>query len=140
MEKIFNLSKIEKEKIKKEIVKVLKSIPEISFSYIFGSFNQKYFKDIDIGSYCFIKKEDIFDFEMDTSLKIEEKIKIPVDFKVLNFAPIGFQVSVIREGILLFEKDKNLRLDYLEKLGSGYLDYFEFSKKYLKELAECIKK
>lgn len=140
MEKIFYLKEFEKKKIKEKIKKILIEIKEISFAYIFGSFNKNYFKDIDIASYCMIEKEDVFDFEIETSLKIEENIKIPIDFKVLNFAPIGFQVSVINEGVLLFERKENLRLNYLEELGAAYMDYFEFSKRYIKELAECIKK
>lgn len=119
---------------------MLKSFNEISFAYIFGSFNRGYFKDIDVSAYCFIEKEKVFDFEIDISLKIEKEIKIPVDFKVLNFAPIGFQYSVIKEGVLIFEKDKEFHLDYLENLGMNYMDYFEFSRQYLSELAKCIKK
>lgn len=140
MEKIFNLNKIEKEKIINKIKKILIPIKDISFTYIFGSFNQEYFKDIDVSSYCLIDKEKVFDFEIAIALKLEKEINIPVDFKILNYAPLGFQVSVINEGFLLFEKDKDFRLNYIENLGIEYLDYFEFSKNSLKELAQCIKK
>ncbi len=140
MEKFYNLGIDKKKEIRENIKKILINIKEISFAYIFGSFNKNYsFKDIDIASYSLIKKKDVFEFELQNSLNIEKEIKIPIDFKVLNFSPIGFQITVIQEGDLLFEKDRNLRLNYIENLGKIYMDYFEFSKKYLKELVECIK-
>jgi len=62
----------------------------------------------------------------------------PVDFKVLNYAPIGFQFSVVNEGTLLFEKDRANRLNFVEDVGLKYMDYFEFSKSYLREIMECM--
>ena len=58
---------------------------------------------------------------MEVGSQLEKEIGFPVDFKVINFAPIGFQSSVINEGNLLFEKDRNLRLDFIEKYGENSL-------------------
>jgi len=54
---------------------------------------------------------------MELGSQLEKETGFPVDFKVINFAPIGFQSSVIKEGNLPFERDRNLRLDFIEKLG-----------------------
>jgi hypothetical protein len=80
----------------------------------------------------------VFDFELEMSTELERVSGCPVDFKVINDAPIGFQFSVIREGELLFERDRALRLDFVEATGLKYMDYYEFSKSYLKELMECL--
>lgn len=82
----------------------------------------------------------MFDFEFELSSELERASGYTVDFKVINYAPIGFQFSVINEGTLLFEKNRELRLDFLEELGLRYMDYFEFSKSYLRELMECLEK
>jgi predicted nucleotidyltransferase len=140
MERRFKLSDNEVEEIKRKILSILLSYEVISFAYIYGSFGKSPFRDIDISAYCFISEDQVFDFEMEVGSQLEKETGFPVDFKVINFAPIGFQSSVINEGNLLFERDRILRLDFIEKLGLEYMDYYEFSKSYLKELVECIKK
>ena len=140
MEERFELSANEIERIKKKIVSVLIQREEISFAYVHGSFGVQPFRDVDIAAYCLIPEDKVFDFELDISSELEKESGFRVDFKVINYAPIGFQFSVINEGTLLFERDMILRLDFLEKVGSEYMDYFEFSKSYFNELIECIKR
>jgi predicted nucleotidyltransferase len=140
VEQRFELTKDEIEKVKQKLAVALKRYKEISFAYLHGSFGTLPFRDIDIGAYCFIPEERVFDFELEMSAGLGTVSEYPVDFKVLNFAPIGFQFSVINEGTLLFEKDGTNRLNFVEDVGLKYMDYFEFSKSYLRELMECIKK
>jgi len=136
----FELTPEEIERIKQKITSVLLKHKEISFAYLHGSFGLQPFRDIDIAGYCLIPENQVFDFELDITSELEKETGFNVDFKVINYAPIGFQFSVINEGTLLFERDRLLRLDFLEKLGLEYMDYYEFSKSYFKELMECIKK
>jgi len=136
----FELTPKEIERIKQKITSVLLKHKEISFAYLHGSFGLQPFRDIDIAGYCLISEDKVFDFELDIISELEKETGFNVDFKVINYAPIGFQFSVINEGTLLFERDRLLRLDFLEKVGLEYMDYYEFSKSYFKELMECIKK
>ncbi|MFQ6081951.1 MAG: nucleotidyltransferase domain-containing protein [Candidatus Aminicenantia bacterium] len=140
MEQRFELSANEIEGIKQKIVSVLIQREEISFAYVHGSFGGQPFRDIDIAAFCLISEDKVFNFELDMTSELEKETGFHVDFKVINYAPIGFQFSVINEGTLLFERDRILRLDFLEKVGLEYMDYFEFSKSYFKELIECIKR
>lgn len=140
MEERFELSSDEIEEIKQKIISFLSEHEEISFAYLHGSFGKLPFKDIDIGAFCTIPEDAVFDFEIKMSSDLEIASGYPVDFKVINYAPIGFQFSVINEGILLYERDRNLRLDFVEDVGMKYMDYHEFSKSYFRELMECIKK
>lgn len=140
MEERFELKEDEVERVKKALVSALEGEQKILFAYLHGSFGAFPFRDIDIGAYCSIPEDEVFDFELEMSSKLELLSGYPVDFKVINYAPIGFQFSVIDEGMLLFERDRAVRLDFLEDTGLKYMDYFEFSKSYFKELMECIVK
>jgi hypothetical protein len=140
MEQRFKLNNNEIEEIKQKLIFVLQKRNEISFAYLHGSFGILPFRDIDIGAYCIIPEEKVFDFELEMSSELGAVCGYTVDFKVINYAPIGFQFSVINEGILLFERDKTIRFNFLEEIGLRYMDYFEFSKLYFKELMECIEK
>jgi len=140
MEQRFELTSDEIEEIKQKLISILSKHDDISFAYLHGSFGKLPFKDIDIGAYCYLFEDAVFDFEIEMSSDLEIALGYPVDFKVINYAPIGFQFSVTDEGTLLFERDRSLRLDFLEDVGLRYMDYHEFSKSYFRELMECIKK
>jgi len=140
MEERFELGKDEIERIKQTLIRVFEGESRIVFAYLHGSFGVFPFRDIDIGAYCSISDDEVFDFELEMSSKLEMASGYPVDFKVINYAPLGFQFSVFNEGTLLFEKDRASRLDFLENIGLKYMDYFELSKSYFNELMECIEK
>jgi predicted nucleotidyltransferase len=140
MEERFELEKDEVERVKEALLSTLQREDKILFAYLHGSFGMFPFRDIDIGAYCSIPEDEVFDFELEMSSKLELLSGYPVDFKVINYAPIGFQFSVINEGMLLFERDRAVRLNFLEDTGLKYMDYFEFSKSFLNELMECIEK
>lgn len=140
MEERFELKKDDVERVKEALLRALQEEDRILFVYLHGSFGLLPFRDIDIGAYCSISEHEVFDFELRMSSKLEIASGYPVDFKVINYAPIGFQFSVIDEGILLFERDRGIRLDFLEDTGMKYMDYFEFSKSYFNELMESLEK
>lgn len=137
MEQRFELENGEIERVKQRIVSTLKAETKILFAYLHGSFGKLPFSDIDIGAYSNIPEDGVFDFELEMSSKLEIVSGYLVDFKVINYAPIGFQFSVINEGVLLFERAGATRLDFLEDIGIRYMDYFELSKSYFNELMEC---
>lgn len=140
MEQRFELTSNEIEEIKQKLISALYRHDDISFAYLHGSFGKLPFKDIDIGAYCLLSEDAVFDFELKMSSELEISSGYLVDFKVINYAPVGFQFSVINEGTLLFERDRAARLNFVEDVGLRYMDYFEFSKSYFRELMECIEK
>jgi len=140
MEQRFEATGIETKEIKQKLISALKKHGDISFAYLHGSFGKFPFRDIDIGAYCMISEDAVFDFELEMSAELGTVSGYPVDFKVINYAPIGFQFSVIDEGTLLFDRDNAVRLDFIEDVGLQYMDYYEFSKSYFRELIECIEK
>jgi len=140
MEERFEVLNRDIERIKKDIVSVTEAEHRILFAYLHGSFGNLPFRDIDIAAYCTILEDGAFDFELEMTSRIEILVGYPVDFKVINYAPIGFQFSVIHEGVLLFERERDLRLDFLEETGMRYMDYSGLSRSFLKELVECTRK
>ena len=129
----FELQREEVQQVKESLLCALQAEEKILFAYLHGSFGIFPFQDIDIGAYCNVSHDEVFDFELEMSSKLELLSGYPVNFKVINYAPIGFQFSVLKEGTLFFERDRAIRLDFLEEVGFNYMDYFEFSKSYFKE-------
>ncbi|HBC93235.1 MAG TPA: hypothetical protein DCZ10_10155 [Pelotomaculum sp.] len=127
----------EKEKILESIKYILNSMPEIIFAYVHGSFGeQKGFRDIDVAVY--LKDENfsdkIINYEIELEIKLEEKLKYPVDVRVLNFAPLSFQYQTIKSGVLLVEKDGDRRVEFQTRTLDFYFDFAPFRKQYLKEV------
>ncbi len=54
-----------------------------------------------------IKRGKSFEYEVTLSYEMEKAIKIPVDVKILNFAPLPFQFCVL-QGKLIYARDENI--------------------------------
>ncbi len=136
MDKIkrYFLSKKEKQKIEIVIREILKKREEIVFAYIFGSFlDNLFFRDIDIGIYLKnIAKKEAFNYEIELGYEIESKIKIPVDLRIINFAPLYFQFHIL-QGKILFIKDEELWANFLDLTLRKYLDFKPLREEFLKE-------
>ena len=61
MEERFELERDEIERVKQVLLHVLQEEGKILFAYLHGSFGVFPFRDIDIGAYCGISKEGVFD-------------------------------------------------------------------------------
>lgn len=124
-------------KIRKKIKEIIRSEKSILFAYLHGSFLEKEkYEDIDIGVYLDRKKIsriDIVDYEIALSLKIERELKIPVDVRVINFAPLSFKYNVSC-GLLLFSNDEQEREEFLSRTWGEYFDFLPVSKIYLREV------
>jgi len=127
-----------KEKIIEQLKNAIIQKDEIIFSYIHGSFLDKFpFKDIDIALYIDPKKISslqAFDYSFQLSVDLSKKIGLEVDIQIMNYAPLGFKHSVLRNGKLLFSKDENLRLNLIESLSLEYIDFYELSLQYIHDI------
>ncbi|MEA2005677.1 MAG: nucleotidyltransferase domain-containing protein [Acidobacteriota bacterium] len=127
-----------KEKIIDQLKNAIIQKDEIIFSYIHGSFLDKFpFQDIDIALYIDSKKISslqVFDYSFQLSVDLSKKIGLEVDIQIMNYAPLGFKHSVLRNGKLLFSKDENLRLNLIESLSLEYIDFYELSLQYIHDI------
>jgi len=137
---MINLNK--KMRSKRNILKTLKKSlsprSEIIFLYVHGSFLDSLpFRDVDLALYVDSKQinsQQAFDYSFDLSLQLSKQTGFEIDVQVMNFSPLGFQQSVLRNGKLLFSKDENLRLSLIESISLEYIDFFELNKQYIRQL------
>lgn len=116
MKEYFTLPPDERKKIKDRITTLLKSHQEIIFAYLYGSFlGAPSFRDIDI-AVCVdevqITPQKTLDYEL--QLGAEIILPYPLDVRLLNAAPFGFQNNVLHSGELLFSRDDAKLSDMLE--------------------------
>ncbi|MBS1257207.1 MAG: hypothetical protein MAG551_00243 [Candidatus Scalindua arabica] len=128
---------IKKERIIKKIKDILLEEENIIFAYVHGSFTSlSEFNDIDIAVYLKLQGTvhfDIVDFEISLSLKIEKIIKVPVDIRTLNYAPLPFKYQASC-GLLIFSFDELKREEFLCRTWQKYFDSLPLYRMYLKDV------
>ncbi len=126
--------KVDREKVINTISRVLEREEKVIFAYLSGSFvKEEFFEDIDI----FIYGKDCHDnFTLSSAIKeriyeemVKEKIALfsidEIDVNIINDAPYDFVIDILREGLLLIDKDPELRTDYIERISDEYrTNYF----------------
>ncbi len=126
MNKLFKLSKNQREEIEEKLKILLQSKKEIIFTYIHGSFLLDLpFHDIDLAIFVnenAVNELNCLDYEIQLSIELELVVKIPIDVKIINFAPLPFKYNITK-GNLLFCKDNKLRLKFIETTWMEYLDF-----------------
>jgi hypothetical protein len=58
---------------------------------------------------------------------LSQELKIPSDVQVLNYAPLGFKLSVLRNGKLLFSYDEKVLCDLIENVSLEYIPFYHIS-------------
>ncbi|MCX8116665.1 MAG: nucleotidyltransferase domain-containing protein [Desulfobacterota bacterium] len=121
--KVFSPNPIQRERMTEQLRELLIGYPEIAFAYLYGSFAENLpFHDVDIGIYLSeIGQEEATSFGLALSQTLSKEVKVPLDVRVLNFAPISFVYQVVR-GILMLERNEALRVSIVEDAIRKYLD------------------
>jgi len=119
----YNADSAEKQHILKRLSDIVGSRTGVLFAYVYGSFTGTLpFHDIDVAVYLSDAREANVALEtQDLSASISDELKIPVDVRVLNYAPIPFRYHAIR-GLLIFEKDQDRSSRFIEETIQRYLD------------------
>lgn len=133
------LSQKEKDILIGRIFSVLQQNEYILFAYIYGSFaSNKEFNDIDVG--IFISDENMkspLQMELDLEGELEDKIKTPVDVRIINHAPLSFIYNVLKSGFVAVDKDISLRSDFEGLIFKKYFDFQYLRKEYLREIVNA---
>jgi len=134
-EKITVLTKEEKLKIEETLKNALKKHSEISFAYLHGSFvKNEGFKDIDLAVYIKGIPLALVQYELNLETEIMEQIgKYIIDVRILNSSPLSFRFNVIRDGIVLFVRNDDERVEFQEATIRDYLDFAYYRELYVKE-------
>ena len=122
-QKAIHVNGDEKNRLIQHLASLIQDQGEIVFAYLFGSFIEDLpFHDIDMGIYLSeIKEEEATLYSIDLALILTQALRIPVDVRVLNFAPVSFLYHVIR-GKLILERDEEVLSGFVEKTIAKYLD------------------
>jgi hypothetical protein len=125
-----------KEKILGKIIDTLMDEDSIIFSYLHGSFLDNHFRDIDLAIYVqtTLNKKEALKLELKLERELEEKIKLPMDVRILNYSPLSFRYNVIKDGKLILSRNENLRSDFESLSIREYLDFNFFRKRYMREV------
>ena len=130
---------------RKRVSKVLREALEnergLCVAYAHGSFIERGpFRDIDVALYYHPTPEfNLLDRELDMEVALEEAlieagIRIPVDVRIINQAPLSFRYGVIKDGELLLVRDDDRRVDFEVLTLSKYFDFAPFRAAYLTEV------
>ncbi|MGB9723467.1 MAG: nucleotidyltransferase domain-containing protein [Chloroflexia bacterium] len=122
------------EQIYRKLREALAGRPEVAFAYLHGSFLQGLpYHDLDVALYLRPEAEDPFDYEMQRSVEWTLLLDLPVDVRVLNDAPLGFQHTVLR-GRPIFVRDEALLTAFIEQVGRAYAEFAYLGRAYLREV------
>jgi predicted nucleotidyltransferase len=112
--------------------------PELLAAYIFGSFvTDKPFADIDLALFVGSRVIDALSFELITENKIEHLLRVPVDVRVMDNAPLSFQYQVIHDGKRIINRSPNVIADYEGQILKQYFEISRFRRRYLKEVVHA---
>ena len=122
-EKLHRIEHEEREALVAQLSEALRARLQVRFAYLYGSFAEEGpFHDIDVGVYLDPDdREDRRMPELSLSATLSERVRLPVDIRVLNRAPVPFAYWVLR-GRLLFERDSDQRARFTERIVTRYLD------------------
>lgn len=123
---------MEKEKIITVIKDFFSNRKEVVFAYLHGSFIEgEVFRDIDVAVY--LSREEGTEYEISNSVKLESILRMPVDIKVLNNAPLAFKYHATR-GLLIICRDDEQREEFVEGTWDEYQDFKPVALMHLKEV------
>ncbi len=133
-QKTYRLTAEEKQRVLKRLAGSLERREDILFAYAYGSFAEDMpFHDIDVGVYVsHVDQASVLENSVELAGKLEREAQVPIDVRILNFAPVLFLYHVVR-GLLIFERDADLRADIAERTVRKYLDIKPLIRRGIKE-------
>jgi len=118
-----------------KLIETLNTKPFIAFAYLFGSRVKNHCNkrsDWDVAVYFSEPPENFgiwtsFEVEAELSRAVESTVQVIVLNKRLPSPVFGFQI--VSEGIVLIERDENLRMEFENRILRQYYDWQYFLKR-----------
>lgn len=133
----FSLSPSSKEGLIRRLCRKLQDKSEVLFAFIYGSFLEGEFRDIDLGIFLDetrVPTEKHLDYQLNLLEELASLTDYPLDLRVLNGAPLVFRYNVAG-GRLLFARDDEFAANFIERTWDEYLDFQGVIEKHLQEFA-----
>ncbi|OGP62607.1 MAG: hypothetical protein A2170_09220 [Deltaproteobacteria bacterium RBG_13_53_10] len=114
---------MERDRLSQRLGDILRNHDEVVFAYVYGSFVEGVpFHDIDVGIYISkINEKEASSYNLTLGQALSKEMQMPVDVRILNFAPVLFLYHVIR-GNVIFDRDEETRSRIVERTIQRYLD------------------
>ncbi len=131
-----NISPEEKQHLRALLAARLEGKEEILFAYVYGSFVQGPFRDIDIAVFLADGSTGLSDplrYEMALEQELEEVVGVPIDVRVLTLAPLSFAFTVLRTGEILVSRDERARCEFVCRIIAEYHDFSYYRERYRRE-------
>ncbi len=121
---------------------ILKKYP-VKFAYLFGSYNKGTYtplSDIDLAIYW-----EIPEVELEIFLKLKNEIEEKCDCELsvnivdLSQVPLPIKAEIINTGKLIFEKNRESRIEFEVKTRMEYLDFLPAYEKLVKTYLNNVK-
>ncbi len=118
----------------------------VLFAYLYGSIavgQEHPFSDLDVGVYVSseppLKKG--LDLELSLSVEFDRQAAIthPSDVRIMNFLPITVTGEILTDGILIFCRDDDARIDYETFIRCAYFDFLPVYRKFQNEYLEQLR-
>ena len=120
------------EEVEKKIKKVLEKERNVIFAYIFGSFarGEKDYSDIDLAIWVRKVPKNVFKYESRIAGRLEKELKRQVEVRILNNLPLLLKSRIVKEGRLVFSRDKIFSAKFEGMTISEYLDFSYLMEEY----------
>jgi len=133
--RLYCMDKSRRKNVLENIKSVLTKKKEIIMAYLHGSFLDDDFRDVDLALYLdnIGNKKEVLEYELGLERELECLIGLPFDVRIINNAPVTFRFNVIKNGVLLLEKDENIRSEFEFITITEYHDFNYIREMYLRE-------
>ena len=132
----WSLADDERVRIMQKVAAALRVHQEIMFAYVHGSFVEGPFHDMDVAVYlapAAVVQDRLRGYESDLASELERQVRMPVDVRLLNDAPLSFRYHVLK-GRPLMVKDPDVLDEFRARTWDDYLDFAPFARRYLQEV------
>jgi predicted nucleotidyltransferase len=123
-------------KLTDAIRRALQARPEVTFAYLHGSFlSGGPYRDIDVAvrlDPTRVPGSEWTRYAVDLSVALHLELRVPVDVRVLNGAPVAFRYRA-QKGQPLVVRDQDLLAEFRARTWDEYFDFLPFARQYLRE-------
>ncbi len=134
---VYELGREEREQLIGQLVEQLQAYPEIIGAWLHGSFHEGLpFHDIDIALYVEPASpvaRDPLEFMLRVADRLERVVRYPIDVRVINAAPLGFQFYATA-GRPLLMRDEERCYELVESIRRMYWDFEPMMRRHLREV------
>jgi len=118
--------------LKQELYEIAREVfvgTPVLFAYFYGSHATglpHQFSDLDIGIFVGdVNEKECLELELSLGLSIDEKLdhRVQSDVRILKYLPLVFVGRILEEGVLIYSRDEDKRIDFETRVRKAYFDF-----------------